>query len=427
MTTVSLSLHELRHETAKQGNLLLAAALCTGLLLVGGPAAVPLFAATTAAAVAAHLLLERRPGRLALIAVIAVHHSLILASPWFSGGIRQPLALLEAPLLLLAGFLVGTRAAFWLATGFSVNAALLAAGEHLGWITGRPPDATTHVVMLAAGATLGLSLIARPLGITQDLLERSREAKRQKIEHQQRLEAMKTDLDRRIAERERELATLQGRLHVVTENLTSTSAPMVQRIALRARFLLDTFRDRDETVRFPVQRIAAACERLTTMHDSLSRFSLLGPAGLHPRDLDTETIRSMVRGIWDDIRIHYPRAGHRLFLSELRGCRADPDLLRQVWQHLLSNAAKFSARQAKPRIVVGWKDGSFYVNDNGAGFDMDKARDLFELFSRQHPAGEYPGDGIGLALAKRIAELHKGDLHLESEPGRGTTAWLRLD
>jgi len=101
-------------------------------------------------------------------------------------------------------------------------------------------------------------------------------------------------------------------------------------------------------------------------------------------------------------------------------------MLRQAWQHLLSNAAKFSARHPRPRIVVGWKSGEYFVNDNGVGFDAANARNLFELFNRQHRVGEFQGNGIGLASTKRILELHGGTIRLESLPDKGTTAFFRL-
>lgn len=423
-----VSIHRSRQEAARRANLCFAAAIFTSLLAFGGTSAavVVLEIAIVVGAFLATLLLVRKGGRLAIGASLGLIQVVLLAAPWFTGGFRQPLSYLEIPLLLLAGFLVGTRAALRLALSFCLNVALLVWCERHGWIDSHPATPLAHLTLLAEASIFGLLFVARPLALTQGLLEKSRTDNARRLEHQGRLLDIKQSLDARIRERENELLALQNRLRQVSESLSSSYSPIVQRISLRARFLQDTFKDRDEGVQFPLQRIVAACERLTTMHEALSRFARLGPQGLHLATLEAEEVRAMVRGLWEEIRIRYPRANHRLFLSEFRGCRADPDLLRQIWQHLLSNAAKFSAREPKPRIVVGWSDGEFFINDNGTGFDAKNARNLFELFNRQHPVGEFPGDGIGLASAKRIAELHQGDLRIDSEPGKGTTVHLRL-
>lgn len=423
-----VSIHRSRLDTARMANIWFALAIFTSLMAFGGntSAVVVLELVSVVGAFFATLFLVRYRGRPAIAATLGLIQAILLAAPWFTGGFRQPLSYLEIPLLLLSGFLVGTRLALRLALSFCLDVALLVWCESHGWIESHPATAISHQSLLAVASVFGLFFVARPMALTHSLLERSRADNARRQEHQRELLEVKESLDARIAEREKELLALQNRLRQVSESLSSSYSPIVQRIALRARFLLDTFKDRDETVQFPLQRIAAACDRLTTMHEALSRFARLGPQGIHPSVLDAEAVRGMVRALWEEIRVRYPRAGHRLFLSEFRGCRADPDLLRQIWQHLLSNAAKFSARQPKPRIVVGWSDGEFFVNDNGAGFDAKNARSLFELFNRQHPVGEFPGDGIGLALAKRIAELHQGDLRIDSEPGKGTTVHLRL-
>jgi signal transduction histidine kinase len=423
-----ISIHRSKLETARLANIWFALAIFASLVAFGGNSAVvvALEGTVVVGAFLGTLLLVHHRRRPAIVASLCLIQLVLLAAPWFAGGFRQPLSYLEIPFLLLSGFLVGTRIALRIALSFCLNVAVLVWAERHGWIATRSPSALAHLSMLAEASLIGLVFVARPLALTHRLLERSRVDNAQRLEHQRQLREIKLTLDERIREREKELLALQNRLRHVSETLSSSYSPIVQRIALRARFLQDTFKDRDETVQFPIQRIAAACERLTTMHEALSRFARLGPQGIQPAVLDAEAVRSMVRSLWEEIRIRYPRAGHRLFLSEFRGCRADPDLLRQIWQHLLSNAAKFSARQPKPRIVVGWSDGEFFINDNGCGFDSGNARNLFELFNRQHPVGEYPGDGIGLASAKRIAELHQGDLRIESESGKGTTAYLRL-
>jgi len=108
---------------------------------------------------------------------------------------------------------------------------------------------------------------------------------------------------------------------------------------------------------------------------------------------------------------------------------ADPDLLRQVYVNLIGNAVKFSREASAPRIEVGVlaTNGhrTFYVRDNGVGFDNDSARQLFEPFQRLH-GEDFQGHGVGLSIVKRIVERHGGRIWAESTAERGATFYFTL-
>lgn len=105
-----------------------------------------------------------------------------------------------------------------------------------------------------------------------------------------------------------------------------------------------------------------------------------------------------------------------------RMLHGDRPLLTEIWQNLIENAVKFMGSQAQPRIELGWEAQSseiiFQVRDNGIGIDRaDQAR-IFEIFEKLNPSAE--GTGLGLALVKRIVELHHGRIWVESDgPGQG--------
>jgi signal transduction histidine kinase len=108
----------------------------------------------------------------------------------------------------------------------------------------------------------------------------------------------------------------------------------------------------------------------------------------------------------------------------------DAALLRIVMDNLLSNARKFVASAAHPRIaVLGGREGGFVrvdVSDNGVGFDRAQAGRLFEPFVRLHDSAEYEGTGIGLALCRRIVERLGGKIRASGECGRGATFTILL-
>lgn len=110
--------------------------------------------------------------------------------------------------------------------------------------------------------------------------------------------------------------------------------------------------------------------------------------------------------------------------------RVDPELMVQVFQNLLSNAIKYRKPGHAPQVVIrsrrednGWR---FEVQDDGVGFDQHHADRAFTIFQRLHARSQYEGTGIGLALVKRIVQLHGGRVGIDSQVGQGTTAhfWL---
>ena len=115
-------------------------------------------------------------------------------------------------------------------------------------------------------------------------------------------------------------------------------------------------------------------------------------------------------------------------IGELPVWDADPILLKQLFLNLLSNALKFTRKQAAARIEIGTErrgdEQLVYVRDNGAGFDAAQAEKLFVAFKRLHAQEEYPGTGIGLAIVRRVAERHGARAWAEAAPGGGATFYI---
>jgi signal transduction histidine kinase len=111
--------------------------------------------------------------------------------------------------------------------------------------------------------------------------------------------------------------------------------------------------------------------------------------------------------------------------------QGDPGLLRVALSNLLGNAWKYSAGAATPQIEFRRAgdpgDAAFCVRDNGAGFDAAAAGErLFRPFQRFHPGSQFPGNGVGLAIAQRVVTKHGGRIWAESAPGRGATFYFTL-
>ncbi len=109
---------------------------------------------------------------------------------------------------------------------------------------------------------------------------------------------------------------------------------------------------------------------------------------------------------------------------------ADKGLVKILLFNLLGNAVKYSQTVDSPKITLGsQKQGEqdvFYVEDNGVGFDMAKAKSLLQPFTRLHHDDQYSGSGVGLSTVHRIVARHGGKLWFESEPGKGATFFFTL-
>ena len=98
--------------------------------------------------------------------------------------------------------------------------------------------------------------------------------------------------------------------------------------------------------------------------------------------------------------------------------------------NLLTNAVKFSSQCPAPTIAIGSTlvagQIRYYVRDNGVGFNMEKADQLFMTFRRLHSEKEFPGAGVGLAIVNRIVSRHGGRAWVQSEVDKGTTFYFTL-
>jgi len=168
-----------------------------------------------------------------------------------------------------------------------------------------------------------------------------------------------------------------------------------------------------------LSRVAVNATRLGKLVDDLLEFFLAGRGSL---DMATIDMAALVTEVLREVREEQAQRPVSVSVGELAPGRGDRALIRQVWVNLLSNALKFTAGVTGPCVWVESEPGEgevvYRVRDNGIGFDMAYADRLFKVFERLH-GGEYPGTGIGLALAARIVARHGGRAWAEGRPGQG--------
>lgn len=181
------------------------------------------------------------------------------------------------------------------------------------------------------------------------------------------------------------------------------------------------YRDQlDEHGQQMLKVIGDGCRSMDDMVVGLLEFSR---ATRQPLTLVQLDMAPIVKTAVKEARARFPHPRAVVEIGPLPSAAADPAVIRHVWSNLLGNAFKYSARREQPRIKVGGRtEGSetiYTVEDNGTGFDMQYADRLFTVFHRLHNSREFPGTGVGLAIAQRIVERHGGRIRVQAEPDVG--------
>jgi len=150
------------------------------------------------------------------------------------------------------------------------------------------------------------------------------------------------------------------------------------------------------------------------------------------RDLVWESVNlsDMAQGIAAELSLNAPPRQVRFTIAQGISARGDAVLLRDALANLMGNAWKYTGKRESAVIEFGVTEvggeQTYFVRDNGVGFDMSHAGRLFAAFQRLHDRNEYDGHGIGLATVKRIIDRLGGRVWAEGEPGKGATFYFTL-
>ena len=241
------------------------------------------------------------------------------------------------------------------------------------------------------------------------------------------------ELERRVTERTRRLTESNRELESFSYSISHDLRAPLRALNGFASLMADNCKGcaKTESLEY-MGRIQRASLRMGNLMDDILDLSRVVRSEIRVERVD---LSAMVRSILDDLAV----AGslRNVVIEVEEGLLADGDatLLQDVLENLLGNAWKFTAQRDPARIAFGCreeggKDGGervFFVRDNGAGFDMKYAGKLFGAFQRLHGPQEYEGNGIGLAMVRRIVALHGGRIWAEAAPGEGATFYFTLD
>ena len=188
-----------------------------------------------------------------------------------------------------------------------------------------------------------------------------------------------------------------------------------------------------------IEKIASSSQRMTRLIDDLLNFSRISRSN---RKFVRTDLNDIVRDVLIDFELIVTQKKAQILFDKLPVIQAVPLQMEQLFHNLISNALKFSKAEVSPVVTISsrpiaaeeakgrnLKRGAYIeiiVADNGIGFSPEFAEQIFTIFQRLNSKYEYPGTGIGLALCRKIAINHDGEMFAESEPGQGSKFYVLL-
>ncbi|HEY1242933.1 MAG TPA: PAS domain S-box protein [Bryobacteraceae bacterium] len=230
-------------------------------------------------------------------------------------------------------------------------------------------------------------------------------------------------LARQTAELARSNAELQQFAYVASHDLQEP----LRAVASFAKLLSERYHDRlDNDANDFIGFAVDGARRAQLLINDLLAYSRVGTRGKPFARVDCE---SVLQDTLADLALAVEDSGGQVTHDPLPVVDADETQLGQVFRNLIGNALKFHGAEA-PRVHVSagraGGDWRFSVRDNGIGIDCQYSETIFAVFQRLHTTTEYPGTGIGLAIAKKIVDRHGGRIWVESEPGKGSTFYFTI-
>jgi signal transduction histidine kinase len=194
----------------------------------------------------------------------------------------------------------------------------------------------------------------------------------------------------------------------------------------------------DDKGRDYLRRMSGAAERMQGLIDDVLVYSRVTTRRNPPQITD---LNELVNEVVVDLQMRLESTRGKVHAADLPQLEVDPTQMRQLFMNLISNSLKFHRPGVPPVVTIAaeQRQGSGHgsadtlkgvwtltVSDNGIGFEEKYAVKVFEPFRRLHARSEYEGTGMGLAICRKIANRHGGDISAESVPGRGTCFTITL-
>jgi PAS domain S-box-containing protein len=276
-------------------------------------------------------------------------------------------------------------------------------------------SATISPLSSANGEVVGASIVARDVSAQKKAEDEVRR--------------LNTDLELRVKQRTQEFEVANRELEAFSYSVSHDLRTPLRSIDGFSQALLEDQFDRlDDEGKDYLQRVRAAAKRMSNLIEDLLMLSRISRSEVHREQVD---LSAVVQDIADNIQRQDPERKVEFVIQRGVTAEADGQLLRIAMENLMGNAWKFTNRVETARIEFGViRDGeqpTYFIKDNGAGFDMAHSKQLFGAFQRLHSVDQFPGTGIGLATVQRVVRRHGGHIRGEGSVDGGASFFFTLE
>jgi PAS domain S-box-containing protein len=245
---------------------------------------------------------------------------------------------------------------------------------------------------------------------------------------QAEIRRLNAELGERVRERTVQLEAINRELEAFSYSVSHDLRGPLRRIEGFSRILLMSHADGlDEQGQGLLSRVRNSIQHMGRLIDDLLKLARVNQQAIVRGEID---LSAMSREVVASLVAGEPERAVECIVADGLAVNADRGLMRVALENLIGNAWKFTGNEPRARIEVGAGQVNgetvYHVRDNGAGFDMAYAANLFGAFQRLHSPEEFDGSGIGLATVRRIITRHSGRIWAESAPGRGSAFYFTV-
>ncbi|SDP76251.1 ATP-binding protein [Desulforhopalus singaporensis] len=251
--------------------------------------------------------------------------------------------------------------------------------------------------------------------------------RRKKIENEHR--RLNKDLEYRVAERTKDLEIANRELEAFTFVVAHDLRAPLRNIHGFSEILIDDYGHKFDEIGLEYLRyLQESCDEMDDLIKGLLELSNSMKASIVCENIDVSAMASKILKNFCDSD---PERNITISVKDNIYVWSDPKLLKIVLENLIGNAWKYTKNRNNTFIEVGSynnqkKKYSFYVKDNGVGFDINFVEKIFLPFQRLHNSDEFPGSGIGLATVQWIIQRHRGDVWAESKIDEGAVFYVNI-